>query len=164
MMINIFTIVTTIFFSYLHPFHVSVCDVDFKEESKSIQVSQRIFLDDLEKALNEKYDINIAIDDMSTEAYRDSIIHVYLFETLNLIIDGKVRNRNYIGNEIEEDAMWCYIEYEGIKTFKTLEMTNRVLLETFDDQANIVHFSYGESEKSVKLDKLNFTTVFMPEE
>lgn len=164
MMINFFTIVTTIFFSYLHPFHVSVCDVDFKEESKSIQVSQRIFLDDLEKALNEKYDINIAIDDMSTEAYRDSIIQVYLFETLNLIIDGKVRNRNYIGNEIEEDAMWCYIEYEGIKKFETLEMTNRVLLETFDDQANIVHFSYGESEKSVKLDKLNFTTVFMPEE
>ena len=164
MMINFFTIVITIFFSYLHPFHVSVCDVDFKEESKSIQVSQRIFLDDLEKALNEKYDINIAIDDKSTESYRDSIIQVYLFETLNLIIDGKVRNRNYIGNEIEEDAMWCYIEYEGIKKFETLEMTNRVLLETFDDQANIVHFSYGESEKSVKLDKLNFTTVFMPEE
>ena len=62
MMINIFTIVTTIFFSYLHPFHVSVCDVDFKEESKSIQVSQRIFLDDLEKALNEKYDINLVHD------------------------------------------------------------------------------------------------------
>ena len=141
MMTNIITLVIALFFSSVHPFHVSVCDVDFNTETKSIQISQRIFLDDFEKALNEKFEINLIIDDESTKEFRDSLIQVYLFEKLNLIVDGKEKKRVYIGNEIEEDAMWCYIEYRGIKKFEYLEITSKVLLETFDDQANIIHFT-----------------------
>lgn len=162
MMTNIFTIVIAWFFSSLHPFHVSVCDVDFDADSKSVQISQRIFLDDFEKALNEKFEISLIIDDESTKDYRDSLIQVYLFENLNVIVDGKEKKRVYIGNEIEDDAMWCYMEYEGIKKYKTLEITSKILLETFDDQANIIHFTYGDYEKSIKLDKLKSTGSFTP--
>ncbi|MFT4834693.1 MAG: hypothetical protein ACI8WP_001456, partial [Flavobacteriaceae bacterium] len=36
---------------FLHPYHVSVCDVIVNREANSIQVAQRIFVDDLEIAL-----------------------------------------------------------------------------------------------------------------
>jgi hypothetical protein len=85
-----------------------------------------------------------------------------LFEKLNLIVDGKEKKRVYIGNEIEDDAMWCYMEYEGIKKYKTLKITSKILLEKFDDQANIIHFTYGDFEKSIKLDKLKSTGSFTP--
>ena len=56
------TLVLILFQSVFHPFHVSVSDIKYKEDQKAIQISTRIFLDDLELALraftgNEKLDI-----------------------------------------------------------------------------------------------------------
>ena len=141
MMINFLPVVSSLILSLIHPFHVSVCDVEFNEDAKSIQLSQRIFLDDLEQTLNEKYKTHLIIDDEFSRAYRDSLIQVYLFESIHLSVDGKENQRIYIGNEIEDDAMWCYIEYTGVKKFKTLKIKSTVLIETFEDQANIVHFT-----------------------
>ena len=42
---------------YWHPFHVSVTDIEHDAESKSIQVSHRIFLDDLEIGLKKYHKI-----------------------------------------------------------------------------------------------------------
>ena len=93
------------------------------------------------------------IDDITKIEYRDSLIQVYLFENLNITFDGKEKKRTYIGNEVEEDAMWCYIEYSGVKKINSVEVRSTVLLETFDDQGNIIHFKHEEFEKSIKLDK-----------
>jgi len=120
-------------------------------------------LDDFEQALNTRFKINLVIDDKSSETYRDSLVQVYLFEKLHVLVDGKEKKRVFVGSEIEEDALWCYIEYAGIKKFKSLEVRSTLLLETFEDQANIIHFSYGDSEKSIKLDKLRRSGVFTPQ-
>ena len=152
-MIHNLLILIPLFFTSLHPFHVSVCDIEFKKDSKSVQVSQRIFLDDLEQTLSKKFKINMIIDDITKIEYRDSLIQVYLFENLNITFDGKEKKRVYIGNEVEEDAMWCYIEYSGVKKFNSVEVRSTVLLETFDDQGNIIHFKHENFEKSIKLDK-----------
>jgi hypothetical protein len=162
-MINFLPVVISLILSLIHPFHVSVCDVEFNEEAKSIQLSQRIFLDDLEQTLNKKYKIHLIIDKESSKAYRDSLIQVYLFESIHLSVEGKKKKPVYIGNEIEDDAMWCYIEYSGIKKFKSLKIKSTVLIETFEDQANIIHFTYGDYEKSIKLDKLKTTGTFKPD-
>lgn len=154
-MIHNLLILIPFFFTSLHPFHVSVCDIEFSPDSHSVQVSQRIFLDDLEQGLSKRFNINLIIDDQSTLAYRDSLIQVYLFEKLNMTFDGKEKKRVYVGNEVEEDAMWCYIEYSGIKKLNSIEIRSTVLLETFDDQGNIFHIKVNDFEKSIKLDKSN---------
>lgn len=152
-MIHNLLVLIPLLFTQLHPFHVSVCDIEFRKESKSVQVSQRIFLDDLEQALSKKFGINMIIDNESTATFRDSLIQVYLLENLNITFDGKEKKRVYVGNEFEEDAMWCYLEYSGINKFNSIAVKSTVLLETFDDQANIIHFKYEEFEKSIKLDR-----------
>lgn len=162
MMINFLPVIISLILSLIHPFHVSVCDVEFNEEAKSIQLSQRIFLDDFEQTLNEKYRVNLVIDDEISKVFRDSLIKVYLFESIQVSVDGKKKKGIYIGNEIEDDAMWCYIEYKGVTKFKSLRIKSTVLIETFEDQANIIHFTYGDYEKSIKLDKLKTTGTFKP--
>ena len=99
-----------------HPYHISVCDIVHKSDQKTLQVSQRVFLDDLEETLNERFNIMVDVTNPKDPGYRDSLIQVYLFENINITVDGKTKKRNYIGNEIEEDGMWCYIEYLGVKT------------------------------------------------
>ena len=135
-----------------HPYHISVCDIEHNSESKSLQVSQRVFLDDLEEVLNQRFDIQIDVTHPKNPAYRDSLIQVYLFENINIRVDGKEKKRSYVGNEIEEDGMWCYIEYFGVKKVSTLDIKNTVFFNKFDDQANIVHFKYAGKTKSLKLD------------
>lgn len=162
-MIHNFIVLTSLLFTQLHPFHVSVCDVEFKKESKSVQVSQRIFLDDLEQAINKKFNVNMIIDDENTFDYRDSLIQVYVLENLHMTFDGNEKKRAYIGNEVEEDAMWCYIEYSGVKKMSSLEVRSTILLDTFDDQGNIIHFKHSEFEKSIKLDKTNISSTILIE-
>lgn len=147
-------------FQLFHPFHVSVCDIELNREAKSIQISQRIFLDDLELALNNRYDAGLIIDDESMKSSRDSLISLYLGHRLEVIVDGKKKEARYLGSEFEEDGIWCYIEIEGIKKVKELKVTNTILFEQFDDQANIIHFKKGDFEKSVKLDSENPSITF----
>jgi hypothetical protein len=144
----------------LHPFHVSVCDVVVNSEAKAVQISQRIFLDDLELALNNNYGMRLRIDDETTSARRDSLIDLYLQEHLKVMVDGKAKTGNYLGSEFEEDGIWCYIEIEGVKKVKAVQVKSTILYGEFDDQANIIHFSAGDYEKSVKLDEKNPSVSF----
>ncbi len=159
-MLNFLLIVFSILNTTAHPFHVSVCEINISPASKSIQVSQRIFIDDLEQVLNKTYGVNITIDGNTESGLLDSLINDYLSEHLRLVVDGKIKKRVYIGSEIEEDGIWCYVEYEGIKKISSIEVTSTVFLETFKDQANIIHFKQGEYEKSIKLDMNNKSGIF----
>jgi len=147
----------------MHPFHVSVCDVEYKVQSHSVELSQRIFMDDLERALNKKYNINLMLDDESKKIYRDSLIQKYLLEHIKLAVGGREVTGTYIGNEIEEDGMWCYIEYDNVGEIHSLEITSTVLLNTYEDQANIIHFKAQDYERSIKLDRKNKTGYFKVE-
>lgn len=149
-----------IVFANTHPYHISVCDIVHKSDQKTLQVSQRVFLDDLEETLNERFKITIDVTNPKRPAYRDSLIQVYLFENINITVDGKTKKRTYIGNEIEEDGMWCYIEYFGVKNINSLEITNTVFFDKFDDQANIIHLKYAGKTRSLKLDRATPSDVF----
>jgi len=144
----------------LHPFHVSVCDIVINSEARSIQISQRLFLDDFELALNNSFKMNLVIDDQSTSGLRDSLIGLYLKEHLRILVDGKEKAASYLGSDFEEDGIWCYIEIERVKKAKEIQVTSSVLFSEFDDQANIIHFASGSYEKSVKLDEQNPVVTF----
>ena len=150
----LFTILLSLSVSFLHPFHVSICEIEFRNETKSLQVSQRIFIDDFKAGLKERFDIDLVLEDESTASFRDSLIQIYILENISILVDGKEKKRTYVGNEFEEDAIWCYLEYVGVKKLAVLEVKNTILFDTYDDQANIIHFSSGEYEKSIKLDQL----------
>jgi hypothetical protein len=160
-MLNLILIISGLLIQ--HPFHVSVCDIEFNKEAKALQVSQRMFLDDLEITLNKRYNQRLVIDDPGTISLRDSLLANYLSESLIIIVNGKTHTGNYLGSEIEEDGLWCYIEFEGIRKLKSIEIINTVLLETFDDQANIIHFATGDYEKSTKLDRARQSVIISPE-
>ena len=44
-------------------------------------------------------------------------------------------------------AVWCYLEIENIKPFKKLYVKNNTLMETFDDQKNIISVSGPNKRK-----------------
>lgn len=137
-----------------HPFHVSVVDVQHDAEQQVLQMSQRIFLDDLEEALEGFHDLDY-VDTASPDdpARLDSLIATYLKAKIFLRVNGESRDFTYVGSEKEGDARWCYFMVEAVPSVSTLEVTNVALMDVFDDQENIIHCVVGNQKLSYKLDK-----------
>ena len=145
------------FVGTLHPFHVSVCDMEHNEKSKSLEITHHIFLDDLEEALRKKYDPVLDIVNPSDESKRDEMLKEYILEHFTVFVNGKLQDGRYLGHEIENDAMYCYIEIEGVKRLKSISVSNNILMEIFDDQVNLVHIKVEGKIRSLKLDKREFS-------
>lgn len=147
---------SVLFSAYLffHAFHVSVTDIEHDAESKAIQISHRIFLDDLETSLK-KYHKLERVDTYKPQNLEklDSLIAIYLKDKVLFEINGEAKPFRYLGSELEGDARWCYYEIENVEAVDEAIVTNTALMETFDDQQNIVHFKSKGKLKSYKLDK-----------
>jgi hypothetical protein len=135
-----------------HPIHVSIAEVDHNAEAKALQITLRIFVDDLELSIRNR--INAPEMDLLEPGgtkTTDALVSEYLAEVLKLKVDKKAVKTRYLGHEIEGPAMICYIEVENIKKFKTIEVTNRAIMETHEDQSNLVNVNYKEKVKSLRL-------------
>ncbi len=150
------------FQALVHPFHVSVSDIKYKEDKKVLQISMRIFLDDLELAL-QAYSGNEKLDITKKEnwVFVNENLERYVLDRLKLWDEkGKEFELNYVGAEIEEDVMWCYIEIEKVKKLKQVKVWNSILHEVWNDQENLVHFRAFDDVQSARLYKGEDTEVF----
>ncbi len=157
MMIGVIIGLLVAFNCNFHPFHVSVCEVEFSTKNKSLQITHHIFLDDLEEALKQYSGKPLDIINPKDRQERDNLIKKYIMENFSVRINGKIRPGNYLGNELEEDAMYCYIEVKGVKKIKELEITNTIMMSKFEDQVNLVHVNYQGKIRSFKLGRTHIT-------
>ena len=145
-------------FNYnVHPFHISVCEIEHNADEKALQITHHIFLDDLEETLNERYNTWMDIINPKDRNERDRMVKAYVTSNFIVEVDGRQKGLIYLGHEIEEDAIYCYITVPGIKKMKKIKITNTILMEKFDDQVNLVHVQYQGEIKSMKLVKSNIS-------
>src|SRR5690349_12266381 len=110
----------------LHPIHVSIAEVDHNADAKALQITLRIFIDDLETSIRNKMNASeLDLLEPGEGRSTDALVKDYLAEVLKLKVDRKAVKTNYLGHEIEGPAMICYIEVPNIKKFKSIEVTNR---------------------------------------
>ncbi len=142
--------------SLLHPFHISVLDMEYDEDSKAIEISCRIFLDDLEETLR-SYTGDDKLDIMA-ETSKETVhtaLEQYFREKVKISVNGKEEEVTYLGEEMDGDVMWCYIEIPKVKKLQSIAIENQLLLDSFDDQMNLVHMKAFGSTKSLKLYQFN---------
>lgn len=149
----LYTVIFNLFWA-VHPFHVSVCDMEYDSPTKALQISQRIFMDDLAIGLQNFHQLDY-VDTFKPkdEKVLDSLIAEYIKAKLFIELNGMPAVLKYIGSEIEGDARWCYIEIEQVENINEAEISNLVLFESFPDQENIVHMKVDGQLKSYKLNK-----------
>jgi len=143
-------------FFFLHPIHISVSEINYSEKDKALQITSRIFIDDLELAIraqrNEpEMDLLEPKNGLSTEKLVTNYVNIHL----GIKLDGKTQKLTFLGIEREDPALICYIEIENIKKFKTIEVRNDIIMEIHEDQSNIVHVTYKDPIKSMRLTRNN---------
>src|SRR5687767_3929110 len=99
----------------LHPIHVSIAEIDHNQEAKALQITLRIFIDDLELSIRNKIN-SPELDLLNPGGAKttDQLVKDYLTGVLKLKVDKKAVQTNYLGHEIEGPAMICYIEVGNI--------------------------------------------------
>lgn len=140
----LFVLFTSTSFINIHKYYVSVTDIEFVSEKKSIQIISRLFVDDFDAVLEERFEENIAIDNESSHGF----IEKYFLKKMLFKIDAKPVKLKFIGVEVVDDMIYCYLEIENISDFDSLEVTNNIFLETFENQQNITHIKAKGVKKS----------------
>lgn len=137
----------------LHPIHLSLCEIHYNTNSQKLEISLKIFLDDLEEALMLKGHPSLYIATPKEIASADEKIFDYVASQFYITEGPKSISYQWVGKELSEDltAIWCYFESEKINQIQELKFKNCILMELFGDQKNILHAYLSKSEKRHEL-------------
>lgn len=141
----------------IHKFYVSVTNMEYAEEQRALQITTRIFIDDIEEVLKARYDVKAELDTEKEIKESDELIGKYLAAKIVIHINGEQKSFTYLGKEYSDDLMVCYMEITNIDLagIRSIEIKNDVLTELFEEQQNVVHLKMGSKKKSFILVREN---------
>jgi len=116
-----------------------------------MEVSLRIFPDDMDRALLEHYGITSGLLTAQEHVAADSLLEIYLLELFRIELDGALLPLSYLGKEAESDVMWCYLESKALEKPNEIAVNNAILTEIFEDQVNIIQVYFGKWNRGMLL-------------
>jgi hypothetical protein len=114
-----------------------------------------VFIDDLEFTLNKNIGKQLNLASKTEVENVDVYFKKYLNEHLLVSVNSKNQSFKYIGKEYDGDIVRFYLEISDIKEFKSIEVTNNILINEFPDQKNIVKIKVKDFNKTFYLNKSN---------
>ena len=133
-----------------HKFYMGVFQVNYAAEKKMIQITSRIFVDDLNKGIEKKYNKKTFIGTEKETPADIDLLKKYLSETFIIKINGQLKTIAFLSKELEaDDVLVCYSRITAVEKFKTLEISNTVLVDWNSEQQNITHISAFGTKRSV---------------
>lgn len=148
----IITILSLFAFS-VHKYHLSLTKMVLNNES--LQITMRCFIDDMETVINKTENIKSELDTDRELKEIDKYLKIYLLKNFKVKLNNKQRKLDFIGKEYEKDIVYFYFEIDSINEIKNIEVENNILLETFDDQQNIIKIDINNQKKTFYLKNSN---------
>jgi hypothetical protein len=143
-----------------HPFYIAVTEINLNTSDKTLEVSCKMFADDLEQVIEKNNHTQLDITSDKDKVKFDSYIPGYVKNHLSLSVDGKPMALSYIGFEKEKESAYCYFQCENISSLKKIDIHNSILHDYTSDQVNIIHVSINGKRQSTKLDYPNTNASF----
>ncbi len=140
-----------------HKFYVSVTNINYAEKDDALQITTRIFIDDFDAVLLERYGIDSKLATDSEAAIAEDYIVKYLKSKFLIRLNEEQVDFNYIGKKYDNDVVICYLEVPdiGFDELTSIEIQNEVLTDLYEEQKNLVHIKYQGKKKSFVLIKEN---------
>ena len=134
---------------YCHSFHASISSFDCKKNTSTIEITIKLFTDDIEYALRSLGNSELVLDSKTSLYNIDSLIFSYIKMNLFLSLNNNNAEFLWIGKEIDNDITWCYLEVLNIDELFELKIKNSLLFSFFDDQLNICHFYCSDKPETL---------------
>ena len=134
-----------------HPFYLSVVDIKHDAKQQSLNISVKMFTNDIEDALKKTTSKHIDLLNPKNKAEMETELMNYIKKRLSFSVNAKAVNLDFIGYEREEDAIWAYFEVKKIIHPKTIKVDTKLLFDFLPQQTNIVHIEINGIKKSSKV-------------
>ncbi len=139
-----------------HPFYVSIIQLDHNLQNKSLEITFKIFTDDLEKSIAKESGVNLYLTGQKEYEKSDSLIFSYLKRHFQLSPDDKICNLKFIGFEASFDVTKIYLEAEGINpNLSKIKIESDILVSEIPEQSNVFHYQKNDDIKSLILNRSN---------
>jgi len=146
-------IIIPLFAFGLHKYYISLTKIDYIKEKEEVQITMRFFIDDVEKALNDRFKKEFELDTKEEPENTDNFLNLYVKQKFILKINGQDTNYSFLGKEYDNDIMYIYLDLTDIKSINSIEVTSRMLYEEFPEQQNYVKLNINGKKKTFVLRK-----------
>lgn len=138
-----------------HKFYVSIYQINFNQKEKRLEITSRIFIDDLNEVLLKKFSKKTNFSETNTAKDDIELMKKYLSENFSIKVNNIAKPINYLSCETEANVLICYFNIKEISKIKTLEVKNTALFELNSEQQNIIQTTIYNKKKSLLVTATN---------
>lgn len=150
-MYNVFLFIQSLFW-LTHPHYVSTTEVHYNAEEDVFEISISMTSHDFEDALKKQFHAIVDLGPKGDSATMNEMVEHYIERYLQVRLDDNNFGLEYLGYELSKDKVMVYLQTEVIDFMPVdIHIENRLLMEEFPEQQNIVRFEYGQVKKSARL-------------
>ena len=164
---NFFVLATTLFFPF-HDFHVTHTTFNYNDESKSMEITIKVAIEDLEKSIENRYAKKLdAFLDTQENKNIEKLIEEYFRNNLTLSSDKNTQDYQWVGKELSKNLhdIYLYFEipnYDKKENVKSITIKNTLFLDLYSYQTNIVLIELTDRKYNLTFTMDNYTqTIFM---
>lgn len=135
----------------VHPYFISVTEIQHNAGDKTLEISCKLFTDDLEKILRQNYKTAVDLVNVKDKAAMDRLVSDYVLKHFSICLEGKPVKLKFLGFEKQEEAVYSYWQVDNVAAVKKISISNSLLYDYKKEQMGIVHVIVGGVRKSNKL-------------
>jgi len=145
--LNLLVLFLGLLFPNLHPFHSSVTEMTYNQTDQSWEISIRLFQDDLEQTISSNLGKKFRM--VPGDAASEKALDAYLRKHFRFHAGKQITTPyRWLGTEQQQDAIWVYLEIPTKSDLVGSYLENSIFLDEFDDQTNLVSWSFQSQKKS----------------
>ena len=128
---------------------MAIFQVNYAPEKKMLQITSRIFVDDLNLAIEKKYGKKVYLGSEKESADDQVVLKKYFVENFQIKVNGQSKPVVFLSKELDGDVLICYCRVTDIAKLHSAEITNTVLTQWNSEQQNILHFTAFGNKQTV---------------
>jgi hypothetical protein len=141
----------------MHKFYMAIFQVNYAPEKKMLQITSRVFVDDLNLALEKKYGKKTFLGSEKESEDDQTVLKRYFAENLLIKVNGQSKPVVFLSKELEDNLLICYCRVTDVSKLHSVEITNTLLTHWNTEQHNILHFTAFGDKKTVLFTSSNKT-------
>lgn len=144
--------------SFRHPFYLAVMEVEYSTKTREIGIACKVFPDDLEETLRlftgKKHDLY-----NGDKSFNSQSLNTYFGKHFNVVVNGKLRQMQFLGFEIDKEVVWIYFNIPKVSGVKSIAIDTDFMYGYRPEQTNIVHLNIDGKKESFRLNAPNTKAV-----
>ena len=134
--------------SFTHEYYVSITEVVYVSEKQQLQLTTRVFTDDMEAYFNSQTNENIQLSPDHNPILIDALVERFFQSNFKVFFDNNKLEISYLGRQYQEDQMLIFAEVTELSPPKSYKIQNTILIPFRTKQQNIVRVKNNITQKS----------------